>query len=70
VGGNGAAIILAVTGIGLFIGNWLSLIGLTAAVTCGLVYRIHVEERALLRDLGDNYRAYATTHKRLVPYIW
>lgn len=31
-----AAILLAVTGLGLFIANWLSLISLTAAVVCGL----------------------------------
>jgi protein-S-isoprenylcysteine O-methyltransferase Ste14 len=65
-----AAILLAVMGLGLFIANWLSLIALTAAMLCGLVYRIKVEERALLRDLGEDYRSYAATHKRLVPFIW
>jgi protein-S-isoprenylcysteine O-methyltransferase Ste14 len=29
-----------------------------------------VEERALLHDLGDSYRSYLATHKRLVPFIW
>jgi protein-S-isoprenylcysteine O-methyltransferase Ste14 len=65
-----AAVMLAVIGLGLFTGNWLSLAGLTLAVLCGLVYRIRVEERALLQDLGDSYRQYAATHKRLVPFIW
>lgn len=36
----------------------------------GLVLRIRVEERALLLTLGEGYRAYAATHKRLVPFIW
>ncbi len=65
-----AGIILAVIGLGLFFGNWLSLVVLVAAVAAGIVYRIRVEERALFTDLGDAYRAYASTHKRLVPYLW
>ena len=36
----------------------------------GLVFRIWVEERARLRDAGVEYRAYATNHKRLIPFIW
>jgi protein-S-isoprenylcysteine O-methyltransferase Ste14 len=65
-----AGVLLAVIGLGLYIGNWLSLLILTLAVTCGLVFRIKVEERALLGDVGDAYRTYAATHKRLVPFIW
>jgi protein-S-isoprenylcysteine O-methyltransferase Ste14 len=65
-----AAVLIAVIGIGLLIGNWLSLVCLTVAVLFGLVYRIEVEERALLADLGDRYRTYAATHKRLIPFIW
>ncbi len=65
-----AGILLAVVGLGLFIGNWLSLIGLTVAVACGLVFRIRVEEQALENELGDDYRHYAASHKRLVPFVW
>ncbi len=65
-----AGVLLAVIGVGLLIGNWWSLISLIAVVACGVVFRIRVEERALLGDLGDDYRSYAATHKRLVPFIW
>jgi protein-S-isoprenylcysteine O-methyltransferase Ste14 len=65
-----AGILLAVVGLGLFIGNWWSLAWLTITVASGLVYRIRVEERALTATLGDDYRRYAATHKRLVPFIW
>lgn len=65
-----AGVLLAVIGLGLIIGNWLSLLVLTAAVAWGLVFRIRVEERALLEDIGDDYRSYAATHKRLVPFLW
>jgi protein-S-isoprenylcysteine O-methyltransferase Ste14 len=65
-----AGILLAVTGAGLFTGNWLALASLTIVIACGLVFRIRVEERALLQNLGEDYRSYAATHKRLVPFIW
>jgi protein-S-isoprenylcysteine O-methyltransferase Ste14 len=65
-----AGLLLAVTGVGLFIENWLPVISLTIAVACGLVFRIRVEERALLQNLGDDYRDYAAARKRLVPFIW
>lgn len=64
-------LLLAFMGVSLLsTANWLSLIILTAAVVCGLAYRIKVEERALLDELGPTYRDYAATHKRLVPFIW
>jgi protein-S-isoprenylcysteine O-methyltransferase Ste14 len=65
-----AGLLLVIVAFGLFIGNWWSLVCLTGAVTCGLVFRIQVEERALTRNLGDRYLGYAATHKRLVPFIW
>ena len=43
---------------------------LTGTIAAGLVFRIRVKERALTRNLGDGYRSYAATHKRLVPFIW
>ena len=64
------AILIAVVGIGLLINNWVALLVITAAVACGLAFRIRVEERALLQDLGEPYRRYAATHKRLIPYVW
>jgi protein-S-isoprenylcysteine O-methyltransferase Ste14 len=65
-----AGLLLAVLGLALFIENWLSVAGLVVAVGGGLVFRIHVEERALLDNLGDAYRDYAATHKRLIPFVW
>ena len=65
-----AGLLLVIMAMGLFIGNWLSLVCLTVAIAGALVFRIRVEERALMQNLGDSYRDYATTHKRLVPFIW
>ncbi|MHB8509500.1 MAG: methyltransferase family protein [Candidatus Dormibacteria bacterium] len=65
-----AGLLLIVMAFGLLIGNWWSLGCLAVAVLCGLVFRIRVEERALMRDLSGGYRAYAATRKRLVPFVW
>ena len=65
-----AGLLLVIIAVGLFIGNWVSLACLTVAVAGGLVFRIRVEERALMGNLGDRYRDYAATRKRLVPFVW
>jgi protein-S-isoprenylcysteine O-methyltransferase Ste14 len=35
-----------------------------------IVWRIRVEERALLAAPGDRYCSYAAHHKRLIPLLW
>jgi protein-S-isoprenylcysteine O-methyltransferase Ste14 len=61
---------LVVIGIGLRYGNWLSLAALVLATLAGFVYRIRVEETALVMALGSAYTAYASGRKRLVPFLW
>jgi protein-S-isoprenylcysteine O-methyltransferase Ste14 len=63
-------LVLFFVGVGLALGNWASLIVLALVPTAGLLVRIHSEERALLAGLGEDYRRYAATHRRLFPGIW
>ena len=35
-----------------------------------MLYRIHIEERMLLRQFGDDYRAYMRDTRKLIPYIF
>lgn len=63
-------VVLVVVGAGVVTGNWVGLVGWTLLVVLPLLYRIHVEEDALLAELGDIYRDYATHHKRLIPLVW
>lgn len=65
-----AAILLALTGIGLSYGNWLSLAAITLIPLAGFVYRIHIEEGALSAALGSAYTDYAKGRKRLLPLVW
>jgi len=58
--------------LGLCIG-YSSLIGLVAIPVLllpGLAYRMKVEERLLVEQFGDEYRAYALKTRKLIPFIW
>jgi protein-S-isoprenylcysteine O-methyltransferase Ste14 len=65
-----AGLLLVIVAAGLLIGNWWSLGCLTAATAGAVVFRIRVEERALMTDLGASYRSYAASHRRLLPFVW
>jgi protein-S-isoprenylcysteine O-methyltransferase Ste14 len=62
--------IMVFVGIGLMLGNWLSLACLALLPTAGLVVRIRVEERAMLAGIGDPYRRFLAGRARLVPGVW
>jgi protein-S-isoprenylcysteine O-methyltransferase Ste14 len=61
---------VAFIGIGLALGNWFSLLLLLVLPTIGLLLRVKVEETALLTNLGEPYRRYASGRKRLLPGLW
>jgi protein-S-isoprenylcysteine O-methyltransferase Ste14 len=62
--------LLACAGIGLASANWVGLAGLALLPLVLILWRIHIEEHALLATLGDRYRCYAVQHRRLVPLVW
>ena len=59
-----------VLGIGLALGNWISMAVLLGAVSIVYGYRVLVEERALLSTIGDPYRRYMSRTKRFVPFLF
>jgi len=61
--------LLTMLGIGLAMGNWLSLLVMMAVVLLGYAYRIRVEEQALKARFGESYERYAATRWRLVPFL-
>jgi len=62
--------LLAFTGFGLCIGNWVSLALILLPIGAVFAYRMHVEEAALLAGLGESYRAYCARSKRLIPFLY
>lgn len=65
-----AAILVVLIGIGVVLGNWLSLAVLVVLPLIGFIRRMQVEEAALARTLGSSYTSYASHHKRLIPGVW
>jgi protein-S-isoprenylcysteine O-methyltransferase Ste14 len=63
-------LLLIFAGVGLMVGNWLSVAGAVVLVLVALIHRIRIEERALTAALGDRYRAFAASRARLIPYVW
>lgn len=63
-------VILVLLGIGLTLGNWLSLLFIATLPTVGLVLRIRVEEAALHTSFGPSYDRYAASKPHLFPGIW
>ncbi len=61
---------LATFGVGLMWGNWASAATLILFTLTFVVWRIRIEEHALLTALDDRYRNYASQHKRLIPLVW
>jgi protein-S-isoprenylcysteine O-methyltransferase len=59
--------LLAFLGLGLFTGNWVSMALVVVPIFAVFLWRIHVEEAALLLGLGDQYRSYMDRTKRLIP---
>jgi len=59
--------VLAYTGIGLALGTWLGALLSFVIVTVGLLYRIRVEEHALISTLGPEYLEYMKRTWLLFP---
>ena len=62
--------ILLNLGIGLALGSWVSVVLLVFASAVVYVYRMNVEERALLAAIGDPYRRFMESRKRLIPFLY
>lgn len=64
-----SGLLLILLGFGLSLTNWLSLLVIMSSALVGFSYRIRVEERALVEQLGQQYRDYMRRTKRLVPFV-
>lgn len=62
--------ILMMTGVGISLGSWASAILLAVVSFAVYSYRIAVEERVLLENIGEPYRQFMSTRKRLIPFVY
>jgi protein-S-isoprenylcysteine O-methyltransferase Ste14 len=57
-------------GMGLALGSWARTAVLALAAFVAYSYRIAVEERTLLAVVGEPYRRFMRTRRRLIPFIY
>jgi protein-S-isoprenylcysteine O-methyltransferase Ste14 len=57
-------------GISTSISNWISILAMMVPVTLGFLYRIKVEERFMLEQLGQEYLDYQERTKKIIPLIY
>ncbi len=62
--------IMMYAGIGFGLGSWVSTFLFVAGSVVTYAYRISVEERFLLKTVGESYREFMKTRKRLIPYVY
>lgn len=62
--------LLAVGGLGMTLSNWLAMPLPFCCLAAAYMYRIPVEERALVRGLGSEYSDYMRRTWRLIPYVF
>jgi protein-S-isoprenylcysteine O-methyltransferase Ste14 len=65
-----AGSILSFFGLGLFFANILSLAMIFLPTCSAFLYRIRVEEKALIDTFGDEYVRYRNSTNRLIPGIY
>jgi len=62
--------LIAHFGLGLCFASWLSISLSVLPYIVAALYRMHVEEQALVDAFGDEYVVYANETKRLIPGIY
>ncbi len=62
-----SGLLLFFLGLGVALGDWLAVAVMLAVPALGVLYRIRVEEEALLGAFGEEYRAYMSRVGALLP---
>lgn len=65
-----SGLILMSFGYGIAVQNWMSLVFAVVPPIAGILYRIRVEEAALVSTIGLDYKEYRGKTKKLIPWIW
>ena len=65
-----AGCLLGDLGLGMAYSNWLSIVIIFVPILAASLYRIRVEEDALLENFGNEYFEYARSTKRLIPKVY
>ena len=62
--------LLTFLGLGLTLGNWISLLIVFIPILCVFLYRINIEEKALINNFKEEYVDYQKRTKKLIPFVF
>ncbi|MBL1221619.1 isoprenylcysteine carboxylmethyltransferase family protein [Chryseobacterium sp. L7] len=62
--------LLTSLGLGLYLNNWLSLLLAFLPPFLAFLYRIKIEEQALVEQFGAEYLEYRKKTKKLIPFLY
>jgi protein-S-isoprenylcysteine O-methyltransferase Ste14 len=62
--------IMIFTGVATSLSNWLSVVVMVIPVISAYIYRIKVEEKFMITQMGQTYIDYQKRTKRLIPWIY
>ena len=62
--------LLTFLGLGLTLGNWISLLIVFLPVLGAFLYRINIEEKTLMDNFKEEYIDYQKKTKKLIPFIY
>lgn len=65
-----SASLLTFLGLGFYLNNWISLIIAFIPPFLAFLYRIKIEEKALIEQFGQDYIDYKRQTKKLIPFIY
>ncbi len=62
--------LLIFLGLSVSLSNWLSILLMMIPVAIGYIYRIRVEEKFMVDQLGEDYLDYQKHTKRIIPLVY
>lgn len=62
--------LLSFLGLAISFSNWMSALSVFVPITGAFLYRIRIEEKVLHDFLGEAYRQYCASTKRLIPGVF
>src|SRR3989442_2523257 len=62
-------VLITFIGLGLAVQSWGALLVLLGVFSVAFGYRMKIEEKTLLSELGDSYASYMKRTKRLIPFL-
>jgi protein-S-isoprenylcysteine O-methyltransferase Ste14 len=62
-------LLIALLGIGVALQSWEGILAIVVISGFAIGYRIHIEEKVMALELGDDYVQYMKRTKRLIPFV-